>query len=219
MRKVLALQVGAVAGGILLATALGLPAAQAACGDYGQPPCPVPTVTPQPPSPSPSVTPRPTVTPTPTPIETPIPVPTETTNPQRAEVVGDGAVIVVSQETAERSQPRLMLQPLGSTINTSQVVVVERLVAEQIIVQFLKPRLKYVSQILVNRKWSTLGANATNAKGQLILPALRGVAIGTYPVRVVPDPPKNVKRPPVKFFQLSIVRGTVRVTPSPTASA
>ena len=112
MRKVRALQVGTAAGAVLVAMMLSVPAAQAACGDYGQPPCPTPTVTPQPPAPSPSPSPRPTASPsaTPTPLVTPEPV--ETTNPEAARVI-DGSVVVVSQQTAENTPPRLILQPHG----------------------------------------------------------------------------------------------------------
>ena len=220
VRKALALQVGTAASAVLLAMTVAAPAAHAACNDYGQPPCPVPTVTPEPPSPSPTPTPRPTVTPTPTPIETLIPVPTETTNPERAQVVGGGAVIVVSQETADNAPPRLVLQPLGTSADTSQVVVVQRLAAEQIIVQFLQPKLRYVSQILVDGKWSDLGSNTSNSKGQLILPAIRGVALGEYPVRIVAQPAKNAPKPATRFFRLSVVRDkSAVVSPSPSTTS
>ena len=205
MRKVRALQVGTAAGAVLVAMMLSVPAAQAACGDYGQPPCPTPTVTPQPPAPSPSPSPRPTASPsaTPTPLVTPEPV--ETTNPEAARVI-DGSVVVVSQQTAENTPPRLILQPLSTSVDTSQVVVVQRVAPEQIIAQFLSPKVVYVSQILVNGKWSTLGTNTTNAKGQLVLPAMMGVQLGTYPVRLVAQPKKNVVRPATRFFQLTVVK-------------
>lgn len=135
-------------------------------------------------------------------------------------MVGGGAVIVVSQETADSAPPRLLLQPLGTSIDTSQVVVVERLAAEQIIVQFLQPRMRYVSQIFANGRWSTLGTNNSNAKGQLILPAIRGVAIGEYPVRIVARPVNAAaKKPATRFFRLSVVRDKVRATPSATTRA
>ena len=210
MRKFLALQVGTVVGGVVLAVTLTAPVAQAACNDYGEPPCPVPTVTPQPPAPTPTASLTPTPTPTRTP--TPIPTPTETTNPQRAEVVGSGVVIVVSQDTAETAPPRLVLQPLGTTARTSQVVVVDRLAAEQIILQFLQPKMRYVSQIRSKGKWSTLGSTTSNSKGQLILPAIRGVVLGEYPVRVVPKPAKPAAKPGTRFFRLSVVRDGTKLT-------
>jgi len=141
-----------------------------------------------------------------------IPIPTETTNPQRAEVVGGGVVIVVSQETADSALPRLVLQPLGTTARNGQVVLVDRLAAEQIILQFLQPRMRYVSQIRSKGKWSTLGSTTSNSKGQLILPAIRGVVLGEYPVRVVPKPAKPVAKPGTRFFRLSVVRDGIKLT-------
>jgi len=200
-----AVNVGMVASGVILAMFVAVPTAQAACGDYGEPPCPVPTATPQPPAPPPPA-PRPTPTPTPTPAQTLIPVPTETTNPQNATVLGGGAVIIMSQATAEEASPRLVLQPLGRTINSGQVVEVQRLAPEQIIVQFLQPDTKYVSEILLNGKWTPMGTNSANSKGQLVLPALRGIELGRYPVRVVPQLSKPGVKQARKFFRLSVVK-------------
>ncbi len=212
MRKVLALQVGTAVGGVLLAMTLASPGAQAACNDYGQPPCPVPTVTPEPPppSPAPSRTPTPTLTPTPT--VTPEPV--ETTNPQRAEVIGGGSFVILSQEAAELAPPRLILQPLGSTSEAGQVVLMTRLEAEQIIVQFLQPRVKYLSQIFADGKWFALGDTTANAKGQLVLPAIRGVRLGLYPIRLIPAKTSPSGKKATKFFTLDIVRDKVKAAES-----
>ncbi|MDO8731880.1 MAG: hypothetical protein Q7L55_04815 [Actinomycetota bacterium] len=198
MRKVLAAKAGAILSGAMLAMLLtGLPA-QAACNDYGQPPCPVPTVTPQPPAPSPS----PTQTPTPTPTLTPEPV--ETTNPQHAEVIGEGAIIVLSQAEAESAPPRLVLHPLAG-----QTVLMTRLEAEQIIVQFLRPRVKYLSQIFAHGKWFTIGTTTANAKGQLVLPAIRGIELGFYPIRLIPSVTSGSVEKGTKFFKLGIVKDKV----------
>ncbi|MDP2014126.1 MAG: hypothetical protein Q8L05_07870 [Actinomycetota bacterium] len=206
MRKVLALQVGTVASGVLLAMTLATPAVQAACNDYGQPPCPVPTVTPAPPSPGPAPTPTPTPTATPIPIPTFTPEPVETTNPQQAEVLGGGSIIVLSQEAAESAPPRLVLQPLGFTTETGQVVLMTRLEAEQIIVQFLQPRVRYLSQIFADGRWSTLGNTTANAKGQLVLPAIRGMRLGLYPLRTIPGSASANGRKVTRFFTIDIVR-------------
>lgn len=191
---------------------LAAPVAQAACNDYGQPPCPVPTVTPQPPGPGPGPSPTPTPTRTATPTPTITPEPTETTNPQQAEAIGGGAIIVVSQETAESAPPRLILQPLGHTLTTGQVVAMTRLEAEQIIAQFLQPRVKYLSQIRVNGKWITIGNTTANAKGQLVLPAIRGVRLGLYPVRLIPQKSSGGAKQGTRYFTLAIVKDKTQVT-------
>ena len=126
---------------------------------------------------------------------------------------------MVSQDTAEQAPPRLVLQPLGTTSDSGQTVLMTRLEAEQIIVQFLPPRLKYISQIFTDGKWSNLGATTANAKGQLVLPAIRGVKLGVYPVRLIPQsPPPGTKNGP-KFFNISIVRDKVQASASPSATA
>lgn len=209
----------ALAGAAGLALALGLlaiaPTAQAACGDYGEPPCPTQTATPpptQPPAPSP--TPTPSRTPTASP--TPTPAPSEVTNPQNATVIG-GGIIVVSESVAQevQVQPRLILQPLGVTQAKGQIVVITRFAAHAVVVQFLKPDVTYLTQIKVKDKWVALGETDSNGIGQLPIPVFRATLLGTFPLRVVEQRTGKQTR-----FMTLVVKASrpTTATPAPTVT-
>ncbi len=170
----------AAIGGLMSGAIILVPATSAAPMEY--PPAPSPTAT---------ATPAPTVTPTPTPTPTATPTPTPTPpftlpppNPTNARRVAPG-IILVSQASAERTTPRLLLQRMGTSIKKGQKVKAPIRQNIRLIVQFLTPNRVYATRIQVGGKWYALGVTKADPKGMAAIPVIRPNVRGTFPIAVV----------------------------------
>ena len=106
-------------------------------------------------------------------------------NPTNPTVLAGGAIVVVSQETANQTTPRKLLRPLATTPAKGQKVSVRRGAALAFVPTHLKKTVRYIVSARINGRWVTIGpSTVTDPKGQAQLPVVRLTKKGVVPIRL-----------------------------------
>lgn len=129
-------------------------------------------------------------------------------NPTTPTVLAGGALVVVSQETANNTPQRKLLQPMATTLATAKKVSVRRGAAIAFVPTHLKKTVRYIVSARINGRWVTIGpSTATNPKGQAQLPVIRLTKNGVVPIRLSSG--DDAKSP---YFFNSVVSTSGRVS-------
>lgn len=129
-------------------------------------------------------------------------------NPTNPTALAGGAIVVVSQETANNTTPRKLLRPLATTPAKGQKVSVRRGAAVAFVPTKLKKTVRYIVSARINGRWVTIGpTTATDPKGQAQLPVIRLTKNGVVPIRLSSG--DDAKSP---YFFNSVVSTSGRVS-------